>query len=664
MLPMDDPHFEGKVWSILQRFKLDEKKLAVSPLGDAQIMAAQVCEELGLICERKHVEFMEALIRRCKHVETVNKRLRLDHLQDPLLSPAGHYRGMENKSIGELTSERMTNAVSLPSQWKPLKERHRAVTDQTDAKRSWENSLKEKWSRELYVALLAVDAPVLKGMDFCVGADRLHLAIAGKTRATTLRRYVKAWKEWQHWKQLNWGDDSFVHPGMFCEYLFNRYDEPCGPSIPSFICKAVNWFEKLAGFDPGNRVADCRAVLQVRDYMVEQLMKDSPPIRRAPRYPAFCIEAFESIVMDEERTVCARVLAWAKLLKIWGGLRYDDLQKIKPSALTMTAGRLTTILRTTKTSGPGKRVQELPVCISETAYVWDRDWAKVGFDLLKKYAVFDRDYLLPQFTLDWMGFKKKCSSYNDMAAYSCCLRKLLLNPLDHEPMIPEDLGSFWTEHSERATLPTCLAMLGLSTTDRNLVGRWKPDASDNYIRSYNGLISQFQNKLAKTLRKHDRSKILDEVDVQESALAWLKTRRTEISHEECGRIIQRLEGSLRYFEEQGLAEFEEMLDGEDSLDEEDMRDLTAEVPAERVQRECKYVVVHVNNRCKRLHRTVHGCWMARERMFKHADEFNEVPEDSSYTHVCKICWPESKAEDSSSEDTSSSTSSSDSDNSE
>ena len=82
--------------------------------------------------------------------------------------------------------------------------------------------MKEKWSRELYIQLDATNAPVLQGMDFCVGSERIHLALAGKTRGSTLKRYVKAWKAWQLWKKSAWGEESFVHPGMFCEYLFSR----------------------------------------------------------------------------------------------------------------------------------------------------------------------------------------------------------------------------------------------------------------------------------------------------------------------------------------------------------------------------------------------------------------------------------------------------------
>ena len=55
-----------------------------------------------------------------------------------------------------------------------------------------------------------------------------------------------------------------------------------------------------------------------------------------------------------------------------------------------------------------------------------------------------------------------------------------------------------------------------------------------------------------------------------------------------------------------------------------------------------YSVVHNNGRCKRLRKIEGGCWMARSRRFKSAEEFEGMPEDTAYTHVCKVCWPKPK----------------------
>ena len=61
---------------------------------------------------------------------------------------------------------------------------------------------------------------------------------------------------------------------------------------------------------------------------------------------------------------------------------------------------MTTTLRITQTSGAGKRVQEMPVCISELAFVWDSDWHNKDFSFKTIHASFERDYLLPKLTED------------------------------------------------------------------------------------------------------------------------------------------------------------------------------------------------------------------------------------------------------------------------
>ena len=96
---------------------------------------------------------------------------------------------------------------------------------------------------------------------------------------------------------------------------------------------------------------------------MEILSKDKPPTQRAPRYPVVMMEAFEHVVEDDSQRIGFRLVAWVKLVKLWATLRWDDVQKIIPKEFKFYGGRMTTILRTTKTTGPSKRVQELPVCV-------------------------------------------------------------------------------------------------------------------------------------------------------------------------------------------------------------------------------------------------------------------------------------------------------------
>ena len=102
-------------------------------------------------------------------------------------------------------------------------------------------------------------------------------------------------------------------------------------------------------------------------------------------------------------------------------------------------GRLTTVLRRTKTSG-SRRIKELPVAISEHAYFLRSTWLRVGFDLLRTHANYKRDYLLPRLNLE-----KKPASYADAMVATAGLLGILGLPLE--------VQGYWTEHSERSGRP-------------------------------------------------------------------------------------------------------------------------------------------------------------------------------------------------------------------
>ena len=102
------------------------------------------------------------------------------------------------------------------------------------------------------------------------------------------------------------------------------------------------------------------------------------------------------LVVDEMYAVGWRISAWLKLVKVWASLRWSDIQAILPQELCLIEGRLTTILRRTKTSGPNRQVKELLVCVSERAYFAKPAWIKTGFDLLQFHVRYKRDYLMPR----------------------------------------------------------------------------------------------------------------------------------------------------------------------------------------------------------------------------------------------------------------------------
>ena len=132
-----------------------------------------------------------------------------------------------------------------------------------------------------------------------------------------------------------------------------------------------------------------------KDKITEVLSEGVRLIKRAPRYPVYLLARLEHLVVDPGQAIGWRVWAWAKLVKVWGSLCWSDLQAIIPAELSLVEGRLVTTLRRTKTSGPNRRVRELPVAISEYAFFVKRGWLQEGFSLLKQHANYKRDYLMP-----------------------------------------------------------------------------------------------------------------------------------------------------------------------------------------------------------------------------------------------------------------------------
>ena len=134
-----------------------------------------------------------------------------------------------------------------------------------------------------------------------------------------------------------------------------------------------------------------------------------------------------------------------KLIQVWASLLWSEVQSIVPTELRLIEGRLTTVLRQTKTSGPTKQVKELPVCVSEKAFFANPDWLKAGFDPLKGYVSYPRDYLIPRLKSNGELGRSMASDGDATVSTAGVLSKIGLLPV---------VQGYWTNHLERAVLPT------------------------------------------------------------------------------------------------------------------------------------------------------------------------------------------------------------------
>ncbi|CAK0854798.1 unnamed protein product, partial [Prorocentrum cordatum] len=85
------------------------------------------------------------------------------------------------------------------------------------------------------------------------------------------------------------------------------------------------------------------------------------PTTRAARYPNARIEALERLVMHDGLAPYLHRVARFRLANVWAVMRYDDHRWLPPQRLAFAGGGLTATLRCTKTSGPGRKMPELPL---------------------------------------------------------------------------------------------------------------------------------------------------------------------------------------------------------------------------------------------------------------------------------------------------------------
>ena len=309
--------------------------------------------------------------------------------------------------------------------------------------------LQDIWRNRLREELEGCKAPVLATLESSLDPNRAIAMLAGRTRVTTLKRYVTVFQQWRLWlleaKQI-------VPPGRpsdLVDYLLARRDEPCGKSIPELIMKAICWMEKVAEFPTELRATQSRLVGYQGLYCGVAIYR-TPLTKRAPRFPVVLLARLEELVVDEMYAVGWRIWAWIKLAKVWASLRWSDIQAILPQELCLMEGRLTTILRSTKASGPNRQVKELPVCVRERAYFAKPAWIKTGFDLLQFHVRYKRDYLMPR-------LKGNGALDNRMASYGDAMVATagLLSAMN----LPQVTQGYWTEHSERAVIFTGLSVL-------------------------------------------------------------------------------------------------------------------------------------------------------------------------------------------------------------
>jgi len=649
-------------------------------------------------------EFVEDLIEKAGERADLARRVADDGLPGSLsdslwLSRAAKKRRVaeEAKDIRDAEKMQAAKAGGTPSDvvWRPARRgTHVGASVQDEDRR-----LRDKWGARLALALADTPAAVMAAR--AADPNAFMAGLIGKARPETLKKRVRTWEaltRWLTWKEGRTWPDGAVD---ILNYLHHRLAEQCPATFPAALLAAVRWFEVRSGYTP-DRCFGRDALLQAGiDHATAVAQEGGAAGRKAPRLPLTVVAALECKVVNDFALVGIRILAWSRLVKVYGTLRADDLRRLRPRDLALRTAGLTGTLVQTKTSGKGRKTRTLPLFVPREAFLAQPHWLEVGYGLWQKVGDPGRDYFIPRLEPDLIGFADAPASSADMASLNKLVLSHLMVPVSAAsvPVAPIAAGvpmkegearllnsamcEGWTGHSERATMPSVLAAMGVPKAERDHLGRWSPSGSDDYVRTHRAVVRDILGRFRRAVSSQSIFDITEEDEAIEEAKAYAGRLMApgDPLLEDGAQKLARAAASVRRFvtggatpeghsptceasEAEGLEEKEDVeawsnlaariVAGGRPRDEVSRREagqavdpavpamaleLLAKEPVDDYTPQPKFLIAISRDGVRRLHRA-DGCWHAVEAAFK---DFEEIHEDTvqaeRYTAYCRRCWP-------------------------
>jgi hypothetical protein len=346
--------------------------------------------------------------------------------------------------------------------------------------------------------------------------------------------------------------------------------------------------------------------------------------------------------------------------------------------MLLTAKGLQGWLDRTKTSGAGRRIRWMPIFVSINAWLVLDNWLTKGWDLWRdpKFAGV-RDYFLPLPTVDLTSTRPIPASYHDQMVASKSLYNLLKVPeVIYKPdvdgqadliyegtdnLFAHPLLTFWKEHSERKTINGMAAQLDIPKSERDFLGRWIPEQSDDYLLTSRSVVASVQDKVAVAIR--EGSIKLDETEALEGMRQSLEAK--EVPEHQIIDILYNFdwlkygwtETSLDCKDDSDESRFKSVVYPDPVLGEAMSREearwifyqsrLEQKEPSEAIKDDDKdddtitdqfIINTSAKTRTRCLH-LIGGCWRRRGFELKNYEEHYSL-EGLQYDMVCKTCWPD------------------------
>eukprot|EP00971_Amphidinium_carterae_P236388 4691285-Amphidinium_carterae.1 len=545
-------------------------------------------------------------------------------------------RAVARASCDSFSSVEFTGAPPVPGKrigknW-PTRSRRKLTDGHTAEARAEAEALERgRWVQAAVEIVVEAKLPL---SEVAAGDEKFLAAVGQGLRVGTLRMRVREWRRARSYFMATWSVVWPIKVQQVLEYMHSLAECMSLSTINSFVM-ALAFFEKGGGVQAGYAFHDHPLVKgAARDLLAK--VQEGKPVRQAPPQLMSVTAARECAVCDEAEPRYVRMYQWWLLIKLWGTLRFDDHRGLQPSSMRMDSGGIHGTITRSKTTGPGKRISALPLFVSMDAWLVEPGWLKTGWELWQDLND-NRDFFLCMPGPDLVSARLVETTYKDALPMSRLAFGRLSGAGGARLQLIPDVATFWTEHSDRATLPSWAAATGMFATEWvDMLGRWAPSRSETYVRTHRVRVQAIQQQVAMAVRNKE-SRLLEAE----------------------GLVLDQLKEYLQQHGSDGVQIERQMLQFAAWVDTPSARshavnhsppannlDLEADVPVDTGgDAECSadlgtyYVSIQPRTGFRRLH-VVGGC---HRKPGVHVMSFeaygDELPDAAAYHDYCRNCWP-------------------------
>ena len=528
---------------------------------------------------------------------------------------------------------------------------------------------------ELVAFITEIGMPIVADVLDALHSGAILTRIAGGRRLSTLKQKLVTLRRLSDWMRAVYGLPFPVKVFQLMDYIEERAAEPCGPSVPGSILSAVKFIELIGGVQEDKRIGKYHIMDNLVKEITLSLMGENPKAKKkANPQLALFMAWWEHEVVTETNPMTLRVLCFVKLVRIWACLRCSDLGGIPSKSLHLDdTGNLVGTITASKTTGRLKQVSLMYFYVSANAWLVEPSWIKVGLTLLLDNTAA-KPFMVPLVTRDRVAFSEQEPSYTDHSIVSRYLLSEVMGVDFHDDEVNEGwvvaverdekallpgVQRFWSEHSDRCTIPTWAKTLGVSKEDRDRLGRWRPSESEEYVRTSKTIVLRVHTQLAETVRKSPGVDRVGEHETLENLGKWLTEQG--LTAEEVKAQVEK----LKFWGKYGTGAVPVPAVG--NLDGDGFKSDSDDDAPNKLGEGQLVVSLEKGNRPQTLH-CVGKCWRipgihyARYIILDKDELVNPNPRFTApYDKICHDCYPDGKYKpDETAEDSSDSSSSSDS----